>query len=653
MFFIGRTVEWSKGRNMAEHEAARIISYVRYSTPEQAFGQSEERQLEQAKLYASEVGLPLDETITDRGFSGYHGTHKSKGALGRLLLRVQKGEIPKGSILLVENIDRLGREQFTDAYDTIRSLIQSGIKIQTLTPRELYTMQSINNGYSIHTLVGQIVRAHEESKRKSQMLYAARERNRKDVREGKRKVLTKRCPVWLDVKDGEFKAISQAADTIKSIFDCYLNGDSLYAIEKKLNQNPAWVPPPTTKKKKGGNGWRKSYITKILKNPAVMGHFQPYTYEKQIDNNGDIIRIKKPAGKAIKDYYVPIIDEHTFYAVQNKLEQKTYLDPTSGKLKTKTGGRTGQFNNLFKHLVTCAYCGGPMRFENKGDGTKGGKKLVCDNARRNVKCQTHYIDYDECETLILDFCREIEPDKVLPNPDAQTKLCQQLSNRIEGWKATVTKLEEEKTNLRKNLRILTSDHLVKECESDLLLLEQQIEEKTKQLSADEAALQNAQIERECFAKWQRNIKTLRSKIQGNPELRMQLNSHLKDLIEEIKIYPVGLKNRDGHGCKVVKCPGLFDKSSAGVFAKSKWPAIVGKYSKFVELVESRMFNDKEARFIEVVFKNGAARQMGPKNCLSNEISLPINKDGDIVWGRVVGGAVKALWKEFERVNKQC
>jgi DNA invertase Pin-like site-specific DNA recombinase len=41
--------------------------------------------------------------------------HKSKGALGQFLKLVEQGCIAKGSTLLVENMDRLSREQVLDA----------------------------------------------------------------------------------------------------------------------------------------------------------------------------------------------------------------------------------------------------------------------------------------------------------------------------------------------------------------------------------------------------------------------------------------------------------------------------------------------------------------------------------------------------------
>src|SRR5690242_14410049 len=87
--------------------APSVYSYIRFSTPEQKLGDSLRRQVEAAKGWAARRGLQFDETLRDEGKSAYRGTHRTKGHLGRFLSRVENGEVPKGSVLVVENTDRL------------------------------------------------------------------------------------------------------------------------------------------------------------------------------------------------------------------------------------------------------------------------------------------------------------------------------------------------------------------------------------------------------------------------------------------------------------------------------------------------------------------------------------------------------------------
>src|SRR4051812_24107091 len=100
-------------------KSPRVYSYLRFSTPEQKLGDSERRQMELAKAYAKAEGLKFDEQLRDEGLSGWSGKNLSKGKLGRFIERVQNGDVPTGSILFVEEVDRLSREKIVNALDTI------------------------------------------------------------------------------------------------------------------------------------------------------------------------------------------------------------------------------------------------------------------------------------------------------------------------------------------------------------------------------------------------------------------------------------------------------------------------------------------------------------------------------------------------------
>ena len=53
-------------------------SYVRFSTPEQARGESFRRQIEAARAYAAKNGLVLDESFRDEGVSAFKGKHRDE-----------------------------------------------------------------------------------------------------------------------------------------------------------------------------------------------------------------------------------------------------------------------------------------------------------------------------------------------------------------------------------------------------------------------------------------------------------------------------------------------------------------------------------------------------------------------------------------------
>jgi len=128
----------------------KAYSYIRFSTPEQAKGDSLRRQLEQSEKYCKEHGLVLDDTLrlTDRGLSAYHGIHKTKGMLGEFLKRVENGGIPEGSVLIVESLDRLSREEILTALNQFTGIIQAGIQLVTLADGQVYDRESINDNWT-------------------------------------------------------------------------------------------------------------------------------------------------------------------------------------------------------------------------------------------------------------------------------------------------------------------------------------------------------------------------------------------------------------------------------------------------------------------------------------------------------------------------
>src|SRR5262245_15139989 len=89
---------------------AKAYSYTRFSTPEQAKGDSATRQAQAAQRWCDQHGVALDNELTfrDEGISAFDGLNAEKGKLGAFLKAVQCGDVPKGSWLLVESLIQVG-----------------------------------------------------------------------------------------------------------------------------------------------------------------------------------------------------------------------------------------------------------------------------------------------------------------------------------------------------------------------------------------------------------------------------------------------------------------------------------------------------------------------------------------------------------------
>ena len=78
-------------------------------------------------------------------------------------------------------------------------------------------------------------RAYEESKTKSKRLAAAWDTKRRNA---DKKILTKRCPKWLEPKKDKtaFKAIEERSITINKIFRMKRNGKGAGRIARELDE---------------------------------------------------------------------------------------------------------------------------------------------------------------------------------------------------------------------------------------------------------------------------------------------------------------------------------------------------------------------------------------------------------------------------------
>jgi DNA invertase Pin-like site-specific DNA recombinase len=91
----------------------RAYSYIRFSTPTQAAGNSLKRQTALSEAWAQKKGLTLDASLrmSDLGVSAFTEENRTEGSLGTFLSAVAAKKIPKGSYLIVESLDRLSRAQ--------------------------------------------------------------------------------------------------------------------------------------------------------------------------------------------------------------------------------------------------------------------------------------------------------------------------------------------------------------------------------------------------------------------------------------------------------------------------------------------------------------------------------------------------------------
>jgi DNA invertase Pin-like site-specific DNA recombinase len=492
--------------------APKAYSYLRMSTDVQLKGHSKQRQLEESKRYAKAHGLELaDEAqLEDVGISAFKGANVNEGALGQFLDAVKSGKVPTGSYLLVESLDRLSRQEILPSLTLLLTIIAAGIKLVTLQDERVYDQRSRADDLIISLTI--MSRAHEESQLKSQRVGAAWANKRANARQRK---LTKWCPAWLRLSADrrEYQVISERAAVVRSIFDDTVAGIGGLAITKRLNARKMPMM--------GKTGWHPSYIAKILTNRAVIGEFQPH----KLSAAGK----RKPEGPPIKNYFPQIIDKALFYRAQKARSERR----NTGR------GRKGTYvTNLFSGVAKCAYCRRPMIFENKGPLPKGGTFLVCEGAKRGLKCIPTRWRYDHFESSFLAFVEQLDLPNLMANESSKQA---ELDQTIDALRGEQISLREEMERAYQLLKLNSSLEIVAE---KLGGLQKRFEEVSAQLNQKEEEKQNLTASERDFYQSKVEIKSLITRLQtpGDEDLyklRSQVAARIKALVKALNVAPLG------------------------------------------------------------------------------------------------------------------
>src|SRR5262249_54137659 len=111
-------------------------SYLRFSSPQQATGDSMRRQTATREGWlADHPGVELDKSLqmTDAGRSAFKRKNWDTYALARFVDCIKSGRVEPGSYLLVENLDRLSREDAGEATELFLSIVNKGVVIVQLS----------------------------------------------------------------------------------------------------------------------------------------------------------------------------------------------------------------------------------------------------------------------------------------------------------------------------------------------------------------------------------------------------------------------------------------------------------------------------------------------------------------------------------------
>jgi len=301
------------------------FSYVRYSSWTQRNSDSVKRQNEMvAKWLLENPEYVLSEQrYNDHGKSGYHGDHL-ENAFGRLLAAVESGDIPSGSKVLIEQIDRAGRLAPMEMLPLVSKIVNAGVDLVTLDDGITYNRESANSNH-LFLLVAKVQQAYQYSDNLSRRLKAAYETKRQRAAAGEG--ATRRMPLW--IRDGKLR--EDIAPFVVQVFEDFAAGIGERRILARLkDQHPdlSTISPSTFRR------W--------LRNPVAIGRWND-----------------------IEDVWPPVISKELWFRVQKRIS-----DSVAPKAAASKYVLTG--------LVKCARCGKNYCV----GGQKGALTMLCVSRHR-------------------------------------------------------------------------------------------------------------------------------------------------------------------------------------------------------------------------------------------------------------------------------
>jgi DNA invertase Pin-like site-specific DNA recombinase len=482
------------------------ISYSRFSDPQQAKGDSENRQEIAFRTFCQRHELtPVREVYIDRGRSGYHDEHRKKGRLGQLIVAVKDGAFESGTVIVVEAWDRLGRLRPDRQIDLLRELLETGVSIGVCRLDDVFSEDDFGT-HKWTTLAVFVQLAYQESKQKAERIAASWATRRNKAREDGRP-LGCRLPAWLEYVNGTPRLIPERAAAVKRIFRLAADGLGHARIVAALDRDkvPAFGEPVVREgrsRPQFSGRWTRPYVALILNDRRAVGEFQP-------------LAGGKPDGPPLAGHLPAVVSEEEFLLARAGQDRRTVGERGSP--------RQGRHANVFKGLLRHARDGEGFVLHSKGTAEK--PQLVLASAKGvDSRSRVYTFPYPVFEAAILSLLREIDPADVLPRGPAGPCRADVLRARLADARRQVEELTAElKSGFSKALaRVLREQEALEEATANEL---------------QEELARSARPAGKCWADLPSLVDLLRQ-AEDPAAARLKLRAVLRGVVEEVWVLTV-------------------------------------------------------------------------------------------------------------------
>ncbi|WP_286269213.1 recombinase family protein [Thalassotalea hakodatensis] len=509
----------------------KLYSYIRWSSDKQTKGDSLERQLEYATKIATEHDLELVKML-DAGVSAFKGNNADTGALGDFLEAVKAGVVPSGSWLVVENLDRLSRQQILESNELFSGLLRREITVVTGMDNKVYSKESVTkNPMDLMYSIMLFARAHEESQTKANRTNQSALRAINKFNDGVRSDDGYALPIkavgshpWMfDTSHGDVREHPLHWNVAKDIVSKILSGMGSYKICEYLN---ATYEPPKQRKNKKRNTWSIDMLRKFHKREYIRGIKRISIAGVEYELNG---------------YYPSLVDDTTYFKMQNIRDRN--------KVTTTSRNYVGLFTGI--RVAKCGHCTDSLSFftsrKTRKDKVTGESvpyntlRYICTNKQQSTKnCDSGSMDAKRIEDTIIrlglgKIWKANEDNSVSQLPE------------IEANKSKLSEFEQQESNLVDKFVLFNEvpDSMVKkmnELQVNIADTKAIIEELEQQANAPQVAVSD--IEQQ----WKAIPPSVLDK--DNNDIRTQVRGMIRDSVRSITIWKLAGGERAGNEIEI-------------------------------------------------------------------------------------------------------
>ncbi len=539
-----------------------IVSYTRVSTTKQSKDglgldiQQNANDKSIAKLMKQDNSLTRFEDVSESE-SAFKGTN-----LFAIKELVNSGKYAKGSVIVVYDQTRFSRTSPLRALSEMEDVISSGFKIHLSAKSK--TIDSLETLEELIVPLVEASAANQESVNRSN-----RTKGSYHTRiEAGLNVYVGHTPNWIKkIYDGRkitgYTIDEERKAVIENIFNMYVQGNGASTITKWLNAEvEPWGEFDYRRKNLEDRIWGESYVSKILRNPSVIGY-------RTFNRSNDKEEI------TISDYYPPVISKELFYK--------------AGDIRKNRAGSQVHYTKhpttFYIGLAHCGYCGGKIVPQNFTSNKRAAIRCSAHAKGQTTECAGGASPARFLEKVLIELCRDEVNYNLLfqEKPDTSG-----YRVKLANLKDELTGIEDKLTNLAMMLatgkiddviydKMVGQDNkLIKQIRADIATTEYEIDLNTHTTTDDEDE----------FIDLLRQLKT-----DDIPQsTRLLLKDLLRKFVQRIDVYRYGSQ---------WKTEGKWEKF------KAKFPDenLINHILEYRNPFEKNRMNLS----YNIIFKNGASR----------------------------------------------